>query len=338
MDKVNKNEQPAKVETNANQGLNRWIYYLDVATFLKCPLDRDPKNADISLVGVPYVGGNPLEKRQILAPRAIRHASTRYNKMNRTGIDPYAIAAIHDIGDVPFNELLDPNKAIKEIEAFFSEIFAADSTPIAIGGDHSITAGILRAFKKHAPEKPIALIHFDAHSDAMDPCWGIAEHCGAPFKIAFDENIVDPQKTFQIGIRGPIGSVNHDDAVLSRGVKIISPKDLDKMGVEALIKEIRKQVGDTPIYISLDIDALDPVYAPDTGTPELCGLTPSQVIDIIQGLRGLEIVGADLVCVAPSGDMSNITLITASGLFFELACLTAESITIHKKNIRKKKS
>lgn len=328
---MHKKNPSAESKDDSNEGMGRWLYFTGVATFLKCPLDPDPSKADISLVGVPYVGGNPLEKKQIFAPRAIRHASTRYHKTNRTGIDPYRIAKIHDIGDVPFNEYLDPKKAIKEIEHFFNKIFAADSVPIAIGGDHSITSGILRALKTSNKHKePVALIHFDAHTDVADPCWGIAEHCGAPFKIAVDEKIIDPKKTFQIGIRGPLGASNQDEFSLSHGMTIVSPKDLDNIGIEQLVKKIRSTVKNTPIYISLDIDALDPVYAPETGTPELCGLSPAQIIGIIQGLRGLEVVGADLVCVAPN-DFAGITLINAAGLLFELACLTAESVHIRRK-------
>ena len=214
--------------------------------------------------------------------------------------------------------------------------------PVSIGGDHSVTLPILRALagakKSHPHHKgPIGLIHLDAHVDAYGPVAGIKEHCGSMFKIALEEGLVDPHRTIQIGIRGAMGDLRQDDWAHDAGYRIIEIEEFNDIGVNSVITEARHIVGDDdadaddkPTYISWDLDVLDPVYAPAVADPETDGISINDAIKLIRGLRGINIIGADIVCFAPHLDATRITALNASSILHELVTIIADRISKNK--------
>jgi guanidinopropionase len=241
-----------------------------------------------------------------------------------TKISPYEICRIADLGDAPVNPI-DLNRSLENIWKFISDIVKARAVPLAIGGDHLCSLPILRAV---AEKRPVGMIHFDAHSDTVDSYFGGLQYThGTPFRRAIEEGLLDPKRVVQIGIRGSTYSADERDWPLQQGIRIISIEEFEEMGVDAVIHEARRIVGDAPSYISFDIDALDPVFAPGTGTPEFAGLTSREVNRMLRGLRKLNLVGADVVEVSPPFDPSGGTALAAANIAFEILCLLAESLS-----------
>jgi guanidinopropionase len=311
-----------------------YMYYSGIPTFLRCQYDI-PENADIGIVGVPYSGGNWIERTQYLAPRAIRDFSMGFHRSHRAfKINPFELCRIRDLGDVDLSNILDPNKAVIDIQKFYKVIDQLGTIPVSIGGDHSITLPILRALAgvKSRHKGPIGLIHFDAHVDAYGPVAGIKEHCGSMFMIASEEGLIDPHRTIQIGIRGAMGDLHQDDWAHNAGYRIIGIDDFDEMGVDAVIAEIRRINGEDsssgPTYISWDLDVLDPAYAPAVADPETGGISIKEAVKLIRGLRGLNnIVGADIVCYVPHLDATRITALNASSILHELVTIIADGFS-----------
>jgi len=215
------------------------------------------------------------------------------------------------------------NRSLEDIRKFFSQIVEARAVPLAIGGDHLSSLPILRAV---AAKRPVGMIHFDAHSDTVDSYFGGLKFThGTPFRRAIEEGFLDPHRVVQIGIRGSTYSADERDWPLQQGIRIITIEEFEELGVEAVIREARRVAGDGPTYISFDIDALDPVFAPGTGTPEFAGLTSREVLRLLRGLRHLHLVGADVVEVSPPFDPSGGTALAAANIAFEILCLLAES-------------
>lgn len=316
---------------------NQVLSYMDwwgVATMFRCPYDQDPANADIALVGVPHSSGNgTTERDQHLGPRALRNISAGYRRVHRTfRFSPWEACRINDLGDPPLPNAMVNDLTMRDIEAFYKNIDAAGARPVSVGGDHSITLPILRAIagsKSNISGEPVAIVHFDAHADTfdMEHFLGNKEWAGAWGKIMLDENLVDPKKTFQIGLRGHPGGFELEEFSHKAGYRVIYKEEFDEIGVRKVVEEIRAGIGDTPTYITFDLDSLDPTVAPGVANiePGFEGLTMGEATGVLRGLRGMNIVGADVVCMMPTKDSpNNITAINASVLMFEQICLIAD--------------
>jgi guanidinopropionase len=302
--------------------------YADIATFMRTPLQRDPNGLDIALCGVPFDLGVTNRPGARHGPREIRNMSTLCRSIHHvTKVNPYKLCKIADVGDVPFTHLFQIENAIEDIEAFYQRIHAAGAAPLSAGGDHSITYPIFRAIAKH---RPVGMIHIDAHTDTWDEFLGTKFSHGAPFRRAVEDGLLDPRRTVQIGIRGAQNTEQGWAFSLEHGMRVIFMEEFTQLGVEKVIAEARRVVGGGPTYISFDVDGLDPVYAPGTGTPEIGGMTTIEAQLLMRGLRGLDIVGGDVVEVSPPFDPSGNTALVGASIMYEILCVLAESIAARK--------
>lgn len=301
-----------------------WHWY-GVPTFLRCPFQPDLKDTDIGIVGVPYSGGNSIERMQYLGPRAVRCRSSAYHRAHRQfKLNPFELARVRDLGDAPMPHVLHPDKAAEDFQAFFARVFEAGITPISVGGDHSVTWPVLRAARKTKFPAPIGMIHFDSHTDAGPAGFGTRNHA-AGFLLGTEDGLIDPKRTVQIGIRGHMGSLEMDDWSHANFARVFTTDDVVDKGVDFILKETRAVVGDGPTYLSFDLDAIDPAYAPGVADPEVNGLTIRETIKLLQGLRGLHLMGADIVCYAPPLDNeAQLTALTISSMLLEMVTLIAD--------------
>lgn len=297
--------------------------YTGIPTFMRTPYITDLKDIDVALIGVPFDGGVTNRAGARHGPREVRNQSSLMRTINQaTGVAPFDLLRVGDIGDAVPDSPFELNAAHDSIQAFFEPVKAAGVIPLSAGGDHSITLPILRAIAK---EGPVALVHFDAHCDTGDNYLGSKFHHGSPFKIAAEEGLIDPHKTIQIGIRG--GITNRDIWKFSyeSGMRVIHIEEFYEMGLAAVIEEIHRVVGQSPVYITFDVDGLDPAYAPGTGTPEIGGFTTFEAQQMIRSLADLDIIGGDVVEVAPPFDPSGVTALVGATMMFEILCVTAAS-------------
>ncbi len=302
--------------------------YTDIATFMRAPLMRDPAGVDVGLVGVPFDGGVTNRPGARHGPREIRNSSSLMRAIHHVSrINPYALCRIADLGDVPFTHAFELAASLDDIEAFYRDVHAAGAAPLSAGGDHSITLPIFRAI---AAGQPIGMVHIDAHTDTWDEFLGSKFTHGAPFRRAVEEGLLDPKRTVQIGIRGAQNTEEGWSFSLETGMRVVFMEEFTEMGVAAVIAEARRVVGDGPTYISFDIDGLDPVYAPGTGTPEVGGLTTIEAQTLLRGLRGLDLVGGDVVEVAPPFDPSGNTALVGATMMYEILCVLAEAVARRK--------
>jgi guanidinopropionase len=298
--------------------------YTGLPTFLRAPYSESFEDVDIGLIGVPFDGGVTNRPGARHGPREIRNQSSMIRKMNQaTGVSPHDLCRVVDIGDAWVQQPFTLEGSHNEIEAYYQKVKDANITPISVGGDHSITLPIFRALAK---DGPIGMVHFDAHCDTGDDYMGSKFHHGAPFKIAVDEGLLDPKRTIQIGIRGSVNDpevwkFSHDS-----GMRVIYIEEYFEMGWKAVVEEARKIVGDGPTYVSFDVDALDPVFAPGTGTPEVGGYSTLEAQMMIRGLSGLNLIGGDVVEVSPPFDPSGNTALVGATMMFEILCVVAESL------------
>jgi len=301
--------------------------YSGVATLMRRPLLEDSGQWDgveVGLVGVPFDGAVTNRPGARHGPRHLRDQSTLMGVMNhQTGVRPYDLANIADLGDVFIEHPYALDTAIDDIKAFYDTVFAAGVAPVTAGGDHAITWPIMKAMADHTGEK-VGLIHFDAHCDTSAELFGQRNHHGGPFRIAAEEGALDPKRTIQIGIRGPAEPLW--DFSYESGMTVIHIEELYGMGIAAVIEKAREVVGDGPTYVSFDVDGMDPVYAPGTGTPEAGGFTSYEAMQMLRGLRGLNIVAGDLVEVSPPWDPSGVTGLNGVQMMFEIMCLVAENV------------
>ncbi len=296
--------------------------YMNIATFMRAPMIDDPSDFDIALVGVPYDGAVTNRPGARHGPREVRNASSMMRSIHpTTRVNPYELRRVGDGGDVPFTRVYELEAAHKDIEAFFAGFKTAGVVTLAVGGDHSITLPILRGLTSGSP---VGLIHIDAHTDTWDEFMGSRYNHGAPFRRAVEEGLIDPSRTVQIGIRGAQNSMDGWDYSEATGMRVIFMDEVTRMGVEAVAEEARRVVGDGPTYLSFDIDSLDPAFAPGTGTPEVGGLTTIESLTLLRALRGVPLMGADVVEVAPPFDPTGGTSLIAATLLYELLCLVAE--------------
>ncbi|MHA2021673.1 MAG: agmatinase [Candidatus Thorarchaeota archaeon] len=302
--------------------------YEGIATFMRTPLVHDPSKLDIALIGVPFDGAVENRAGARHGPRAIRNMSSFMRTIHHvTKVNPYKLCRVADMGDVPKTHSYHLEASHVAITEFFRKMHEADTVPLSAGGDHSITLPILRAI---AVDQPVGLIQIDAHADTCDEEMGYRFSHGTPFRRAVEEGILDPRRTVQIGIRGAMNSEDCLNYALETGMRVIFMEEFTKIGVEKVIAETRRVVGDGPTYVSFDVDGLDPVFAPGTGTPEIGGITTIEAQMLLRSFRGLDLVGGDVVEVAPPFDPSGITALTAATMMFEILCVLAEAVIRRK--------
>ncbi len=298
--------------------------YAEIATFMRAPLAESLDEVDIALVGVPTDLGVTNRAGARHGPREIRNASSLMRTKNLAmDINPFELCRIADIGDVRFSNRFDLETQVREIETFYRTLTDANVRPVTAGGDHSITYPI---FKGIAADGPVGMVHIDAHTDTWGEIWGSKFHHGAPFRLAVEDGVLDPERTIQIGIRGGQNFMDGIEFSKSSGMRVVFIEEFAERGVSAIIDEAREVVGNGPTYISFDVDGLDPVYAPGTGTPEIGGITTLEAQTLLRGLRGLNLIGGDVVEVAPPFDPSGNTALVGASLMFDILCLVADSV------------
>jgi guanidinopropionase len=287
------------------------------------------KDLDIALVGIPFDGGVTNRTGARHGPREIRNQSSLMRMINQaTGINPYELCRIADVGDAWVQKPFELSGALIEIEVFFQKVHQAGVVPITAGGDHSVTLPIFRAL---ARERPLGMVHFDAHCDTGDDYLGSKFHHGAPFRRAVEEGLLDPKRTIQIGIRGPLNDPDVWKFSEDTGMRVVSIEEFYDSGWRAVMEEARRVVGEGPTYISFDVDGLDPVYAPGTGTPEVGGFTTHEAQRMIRSLQGLQLCGGDVVEVSPPFDPSGTTALVGASIMFEILCVVSESVASRNK-------
>ncbi len=302
--------------------------FAGIPTFMRLPHipleEAAQAGVEVGLIGVPWDGGTTNRPGARHGPRQMRDQSTLMRNVHHTtGVQPYRLANCADLGDTPINPV-DLADSLTRIEKYFDNVARAGIVPLSAGGDHLITLPILRALSNG---KPLGLVHFDAHGDTWDRYFGDHKFThGTPFRRAIEDGAIDPRRTVQIGIRGSRYAADDDRWAEEQGIRVISIDEMHEIGIKAVIAEARRVVGDAPIYVSFDVDGLDPVYAPGTGTPEIGGFSTFEAQQMVRGLRHLEIVGGDVVEVSPPLDPSGMTALVGVTMMWEILCLIAERI------------
>jgi agmatinase len=291
------------------------------ASFARLPrLDQVPR-ADIVVAGVPFDSGVSYRPGARFGPTHVRESSRLLRPYNPAmDVSPFEIAQVADAGDIaanPFNI----HEAIETIEAGAGAPTAARASLVTIGGDHTISLPLLRAAaQRHGP---VALVHFDAHLDTWDTYFGAEYTHGTPFRRAVEEGIVDTEALSHVGTRGPLYGKKDLEDDRRFGFGIVTSSDVYYQGVAEIVDKLRQRLGNRPVYVSIDIDVLDPAHAPGTGTPEAGGMTSRELLEILRGFRGLNIIGADVVEVAPAYDHAEITGVAAAHVAYDLVSLLA---------------
>ena len=291
-----------------------------IPTFMRLPHITRPEELDVALVGVPFDGGTSYRPGPRFGPRNIRVQSAMIRAYNPVlKINPFEKLRIADFGDLPVNPL-SIEETYRLIEGGLKPLLNAGAIPICIGGDHSILLATLRAV--HARHGPVALVQLDSHSDTWDQYWGSKYSHGTPVRRAIEEGLLREDHILQIGLRGQL--YGEDDLEFAREHKIqmVTTEELLEKGL-APLRRLLKRFGGQPTYLSLDIDVVDPAFAPGTGTPQVGGLSSAQMLEVVRVLRGLKIIACDLVEVSPPYDSAEITSLLAANLLFEMLCLLA---------------
>jgi guanidinopropionase len=300
--------------------------FAGVATFMRLPQVAigDAADVDIGLVGIPWDGGTTNRPGPRHGPRQMRDMSSMIRRVHHlTGKSPFDQLNIADLGDCPVNPV-DVTDALSRIEKYFAQLVAHNVVPLCAGGDHLCSLPVLRALaKKHGP---LGMVHFDAHSDLWDNYFGGFKFThGTPFARAIEEKILDPQRVVQIGLRGSVYDMEDRAFGEKHGVRMINIEEFHELGIEKTMSIARDVAGEGKIYLSFDIDCLDPAFAPGTGTPEIGGFTNREALFMLRKLAGLNIVGADVVEVSPPFDPSGYTALNAVTMMFEILCIMAEN-------------
>ena len=308
-------------EQNFNQPLggNQMPRFGGPGTMFRLPSSELDASLDIGIIGIPLDIGASNRSGTRFGPRAVRNESVLVRPYGMyTKAAPFDSFQVADIGDVAINTF-NLAESIKIIEAHYDEIMAKDIKPVSIGGDHTISLPILRAlYKKHGT---MALVHVDAHADINDSMFGEKECHGTIFRRAIEEGLVDPKKMVQIGQRATGYSSEDFQWAIDQGVRVVQAEECWLKSLTPLMSEVRELIGeDTPTYLTFDIDGIDPAFAPGTGTPEPAGLTSPQALEIIRGMHGTNLIGADLVEVSPPYDTTGNTSLLAANLIFEMLC------------------
>ena len=298
--------------------------YCGIPTFMRTPYETDLSKVDIALVGVPYDGAVEARSGARQGPRQIRDMSSMMRAIHHvTRINPYELCRIADVGDVHFKQIFDVEASHADIKDLYDNLHLSGVVPLSAGGDHSITLPIMRAI---AADYPVGLVHIDAHTDCCNEEMNSKYSHGTPFRRAVEEGLLDPRRTIQIGIRGAANSDECWEFGPNHGIRIVYIEEFNKLGIDQVLAEVKRVVGEGPTYVSFDIDSIDPAFAPGTGTPEIGGLTSIEAQGLIRGLRGLNLVGADVVEVSPPFDSSGTTALIAATIMYEILCVLAEKI------------
>ncbi|MFF7250086.1 agmatinase [Embleya sp. NPDC008237] len=298
--------------------------YAGPATFARLPRTDEVPHTDIAVVGVPFDSGVSYRPGARFGGNAIREASRLLRPYNPAqDASPFALAQVADAGDIAVNPF-DIHEAVSTVEAAADELLAAGTRLMTLGGDHTIALPLLRAVaRRHGP---VALLHFDAHLDTWDTYFGAEYTHGTPFRRAVEEGILDTEALSHVGTRGPLYGKQDLTDDQKMGFGIVTSVDVMRRGVDEVSAQLRERIGDRPLYVSIDIDVLDPAHAPGTGTPEAGGLTSRELLEILRGLTACNVVSADVVEVAPAYDHADITSVAAAHTAYELTTLMARRI------------
>ena len=290
--------------------------YAGLTTFARLPRAEDVETYDVAVVGIPFDSGVTYRPGARFGPSAIRQASRLLRPYNPAlDVSPFRSAQVVDAGDIACNPF-DIGAALSQIEAGITELVTVEQRVMCLGGDHTIALPILRAL--HAQHGSIALVHFDAHLDTWNTYFDAPYTHGTPFRRASEEGLIVKDHSAHVGIRGSL--YDRDDLVDDErlGFTIVACRDIDRLGIDGVLERVLERVGDMPVYISIDIDVLDPAFAPATGTPEAGGMTSRELLGVLRGMRHANLVGADIVEVAPAYDHAEITAVAAANLAYEL--------------------
>jgi guanidinobutyrase len=295
------------------------------STMMRLPAQATAEGLGACFVGVPLDIGTSNRSGTRFGPRQIRAESALLRPYNMaTRAAPFDSLQVADIGDVPVNPY-DLKKSVAIIEAAYEPILAHDCRPLTLGGDHTITLPILRAMRNR--HGPVGLVHVDAHADINDAMFGEKIAHGTPFRRAVEEELLEPRRVVQIGLRGTGYAAADFDWPRRQGFRVVQAEACWHKSLTPLMEEVRGQMGAGPVYLSFDIDSLDPAFAPGTGTPEIGGLTVMQGLELIRGCRGLDLVGCDLVEVSPPYDPAGTTALVGANLLFEMLCVLPGAIS-----------
>ena len=320
------NELTPRLTENGNLGqVDATIVprYGGAPTFARLPRWDEVDRADVVVLGVPFDSGVSYRPGARFGPSHIRESSRLLRPYNPAQkISPFAAQQVVDGGDIATNPF-SIDEALASIQQHAAAVLETGAALVTLGGDHTIALPLLRAM--HAVHGPIAVVHFDAHLDTWDTYFGADYTHGTPFRRASEEGLLAANSCLHIGIRGPLYTADDLTEDGDLGFQIIHSVEMDAIGAEGVIERMRARVGDRPVYVSIDIDVLDPAFAPGTGTPEAGGFTSRELLAIIRGFAGVNLVGADIVEVAPAYDHAQITGIAASHLVYELLSVLAQS-------------
>jgi guanidinobutyrase len=304
---------------NQPLGGNQMPRFGGISTMLRLPLATLADRLDAAFIGIPLDIGTSNRAGARFGPRQIRAESALIRPYNMaTRAAPFDGLQVADLGDVPINTY-SLEKSLAIIEEFYDRLLATGCIPLTLGGDHTIALPVLRSVARQ--HGPVALVHVDAHADINDEMFGERITHGTPFRRAVEEGLLQCDKVYQIGLRGTGYAADDFDWPRAQGFTLVPAHEIWYQSLAPLMAQVRKRIGDQPCYLSFDIDGIDPAFAGGTGTPEIGGLTVPQALEIVRGCRGLQIVGADLVEVAPPYDTSGNTALLAANLLFEMLCV-----------------
>lgn len=291
-----------------------------ISTFMRLPHVKTTEEVDVAVVGVPFDTGQTFRTGARLGPQAIRNFSSLVRcSSNHHKINIFDYISAVDYGDVPVVPGFIQETYENMVEVL-AHMYEKEIVPIVMGGDHSITLGELRAAAKHYG--PVSLLHFDAHTDTVDSYFGQKYTHGTPFRRAVEEGLIDPSTSIQIGMRGSMNSVDDYEESRQLGFEVVTTEQLLEMGIDCLLNKIKDRLGNR-VFLSFDVDFIDPAFAPGTGTPEVAGIYPREAFQILRQLTDIRFIGFDVVEVLPAYDHSDITSALAANVMFEMMCLTA---------------
>ena len=292
-------------------------------TFALLPRRDEVDACDVVIAGFPFDSGTSYRPGARFGPAAVRQGSRLLRPWHaELGVAPFGAQQVADAGDVACNPF-DIGEAVAQIQAGAAALLGGARHLLAIGGDHTIAFPLLRVVKEQFG--PVALVHFDAHLDTWDTYFGAPVTHGTPFRRAAEEGLFRTDASMHVGIRGPVYARSDLEQDADLGFRIVRAMELERIGVDGVVSRIRERVGDAPLYISIDIDVLDPAHAPGTGTPEAGGLTSRELLGNLRGLSGLPLAGADVVEVSPAYDHAELTTVAAAHVCYELLALFALS-------------
>jgi agmatinase len=296
--------------------------YAGASTFARLPRIDEVASYDVAVLGVPFDGGVSFRPGARFGPSAIRQASRNLRPAfnPELNVAPFRVLQAVDAGDVPCNPF-DIDEALQQIDETATGLISGGQKLVTLGGDHTIVLGTLRAVARQ--HGPVALIHFDAHLDTWDSYFGADRTHGTVFRRAFEEGLLLQDSSVHVGIRGPLYDAT--DLVDDRGFgfSTIRATDFDRLGVDEVVRRVRDRIGDVPLYLSVDIDVLDPAFAPGTGTPEIGGFTSRELLAMLRGISGERLVAADVVEVSPAYDHAEVTALAAATVAYEIMSLMA---------------